>query len=182
MEEKKPFLKPRDIALIMIEAALFAVGCIASGYLVVIPGVLMLRPAAAFAPLFGVLFGPLIGGVGCFIGSFTWILLLYPASSWTIPISAFGDALFAAIPGLLVKEYPPKTWKVALSAILGGGVMAILQGTAVYLLGWMPLLYGIAVMFAADAPMGAVGGSILVALLHKKIKAIGLYRPIKSKP
>lgn len=180
--EKMVKLGPSDFALIIVCAALFAVGCIASLYLVVIPGVVQLRPGAAFAPLFGVLFGPLIGGVGTFIGSFIWIALLYPASSWTIPISAFGDLLMAAIPGYFVYKYPPDLKRAVFWTFIGASVMAILQGSAMWLLGWFPLDYAILLVFGVDMPMAVVGGTILIALLHRRVKAMGLYRTSKTVP
>lgn len=175
-------IQPSDFALIIVCAALFAVGCIASLYLVVIPGVVQLRPGAAFAPLFGVFFGPLIGGVATFIGSFIWIALLYPASSWTIPISAFGDLLMAAIPGYFVYKYPPDLKRAVFWTFIGAGVMAILQGTAMWLLGWFPLDYAILLVFGTDMPMAVIGGTILIGLLHKRVKAMGLYRTSKTAP
>jgi uncharacterized membrane protein len=176
-------LKPADVGLILVCAALFAVGCIASVYLVVVPGVIQLRPGAAFAPLFGVLFGPFIGGVSTFIGSFIWIALLYPASSWTIPISAFGDALYSAIPGYMCRNaYPPNLKKVAFWTLIGAGAMSCLQGMAMFLLGWFPLSYAIGIVFAADMPMGVIGGPILIALLHKRVKAMGLYHTTVTAP
>lgn len=135
-------------------------------------------PAALFAfipALFGVLFGPWIGGFAGVLGSLTWDMLAeeFWAASWGVAVGAFA---LGALPGLIVKD--ARNWKAVLGAgILASGAYALGGPVAIGILEdwWYDLWYIAGRVLAAALPPNVLLLPLLARWLVGPIRRWGLY-------
>jgi len=160
------------IALIIVGAVLYGVGCFATMSIAI--GTVTFRPASFIACAWGILFGPWVGGLAAAIGN-TFISDVLSGWFGIGGVGGFvGNFLMGCIPALLVRNV--KKWPMI---SLWSGVSAIL--CAVCIAGWQQIM-GINVflpMFiavaASDVPFNVVVTPIVVNALIKRVKKRGLY-------
>ena len=138
-------------------------------------GFITLRPFAFIAVLWGVLFGPWVGGLAALIGN-TFISDILAGWFGIGGVGgAVGNFLMAFIPGLLVSH--PKNWKgVALwGGIVGTLVCAVCVGGWIALMGFAPFITLFTSVLIADIPPNLILAPIIAGWVFSRVQKRGLY-------
>jgi energy-coupling factor transport system substrate-specific component len=161
-----------EIALTIIGGVLYGLGAFSTMSWAI--GFITLRPFAFIAVLWGVLFGPWVGGLAALIGN-TFISDILAGWFGIGGVGgAVGNFLMAFIPGLLVSH--PKNWKsVALWGVVGTLVCAVAVGGWIALMGFAPFLTLFGSVLLADIPPNLILAPIVSSWLFKRVQARGLY-------
>ena len=160
------------IALIVVGAALYGVGCFATMNIVI--GTITFRPAAFISCLWGILFGPWVGGLAAAIGN-TFISDVLSGWFGIGGLGGFvGNFLMAFIPGMFVRN-PKKTSQVIFWSIIGTLLCGICIG------GWQQIMninkfwvMTIAI-WACNLPINIILTPIATKLLLPRTIKRGLY-------
>lgn len=164
--------KVMKIALIIVGAVLYGVGCFATMNIVI--GTITFRPAAFIACAWGILFGPWVGGLSAAIGN-TFISDILSGWFGIGGVGGFvGNFIMGFLPALLVRN--AKKWP---TVALWSGVSAVI--CAACIAGWQQIM-GIntfVVMFLAvcgsNVPVNVIATPIATSLLIDRVKKRGLY-------
>ncbi len=162
-----------EIALAIIGGVLYGLGAFSTMSWAV--GFITLRPFAFIAVVWGVLFGPWVGGIAAVIGN-TFISDILAGWFGIGGVGgAVGNFLMAFIPGLLVTN--PKNWK---GIILWGGVVgtllcALCVGGWIALMGFAPFMTLFTTVLISDVPPNVILAPIVAAWLYPLVKRRGLY-------
>ncbi len=162
-----------EIALTIIGGVLYGLGAFSTMSWAV--GFITLRPFAFIAVLWGVLFGPWVGGLAALIGN-TFISDILAGWFGIGGVGgAVGNFLMAFIPGLLVSH--PKNWKsVALwGGIVGTLVCALCVGGWIAIMGFAPFWTLFSTVLISDVPPNLILAPIISSWLFKRVQARGLY-------
>jgi energy-coupling factor transport system substrate-specific component len=162
-----------EIALTIIGAVLYGLGAFSTMSWAV--GFITLRPFAFIAVVWGVLFGPWVGGLAALIGN-TFISDILAGWFGIGGVGgAVGNFMMAFIPGLLVAH--PKNWKaVALwGGIVGTLVVALCVGGWIALMGFAPFMTLFTTVLIADVPPNLIIAPIVSYWMFDRVKARGLY-------
>jgi len=162
-----------EIALTIIGAVLYGLGAFSTMNLAV--GFITMRPFAFIAVVWGVFFGPWVGGIAALIGN-TFISDILAGWFGIGGVGgAVGNFMMAFIPGLLVSH--PKNWKaVALwGGIVGTIVVAFCVGGWIALMGFAPFWTLFSTVLIADVPPNLIIAPIVCLWLFDRVKARGLY-------
>ncbi len=162
-----------EIALTIIGGVLYGLGAFSTMSWAI--GFITLRPFAFIAVLWGVLFGPWVGGLAALIGN-TFISDILAGWFGIGGVGgAIGNFLMAFIPGLLVSH--PKNWKgiVLWGGIVGTLVCAVFVGGWIALMGFAPFWTLFSSVLLADVPPNVILAPIVAAWIFKRVQARGLY-------
>ncbi len=162
-----------DIALTIIGGVLYGLGAFSTMNLAI--GFITLRPFAFIAVLWGVLFGPWVGGIAAVIGN-TFISDILAGWFGIGGVGgAIGNFMMAFIPGLLVSH--PKNWKaIALwGGIVGTIVCGIFVGGWIALMGFAPFWTLFTSVLISDVPPNLILAPIISVWIFKRVQARGLY-------
>ncbi|HZD55431.1 MAG TPA: hypothetical protein VE136_01810 [Anaerolineales bacterium] len=162
-----------EIALTIIGAVLYGLGAFSTMSWAI--GFITLRPFAFIAVVWGVLFGPWVGGLAALIGN-TFISDILAGWFGIGGVGgAIGNFMMAFIPGLLVAH--PKNWKaVALwGGIVGTLVVAFFVGGWIALMGFAPFWTLFSSVLIADVPPNLILAPIVAAWLFDRVRKRGLY-------
>jgi energy-coupling factor transport system substrate-specific component len=162
-----------EIALVIIGAVLYGLGAFSTMSWAI--GFITLRPFAFIAVVWGVLFGPWVGGLAALIGN-TFISDILAGWFGIGGVGgAIGNFMMAFIPGLLVPH--PKNWKaVALwGGIVGTVVCAFFVGGWIALMGFAPFWTLFTSVLIADIPPNLILAPIVSSWLFNRVQARGLY-------
>jgi energy-coupling factor transport system substrate-specific component len=162
-----------EIALTIIGAVLYGLGAFSTMSWAI--GFITLRPFAFIAVVWGVLFGPWVGGLAALIGN-TFISDILAGWFGIGGVGgAIGNFMMAFIPGLLVAH--PKNWKaVALwGGIVGTLVVAFFVGGWIALMGFAPFWTLFSSVLIADIPPNLILAPIVAAWLFDRVRKRGLY-------
>ena len=119
------------IALIVVGAVLYGVGCFATMNIVI--GTITFRPAAFISCAWGILFGPWVGGAAAAIGN-TFISDVLSGWFGIGGVGGFvGNFIMGFLPGLLVRD--PRKW---LPISLWSCIASILCGICIG--GWQQIM------------------------------------------
>jgi len=174
MSEKKRRVRfsTIDVALTIVGAAIYGLGCFATMGIAI--GWITLRPAAFIAPLWGILFGPWVGGLAAGIGN-TFISDVLAGWLGVGGVGGFwGNFFMGFIPGYFVKD--PKNWKqVVFWSAVGTLVCAFCVGGWIALMGYAPFEVLFTTVLVVDIPPNVVLTPIAAALLIDRVRRRGLY-------
>jgi energy-coupling factor transport system substrate-specific component len=162
-----------EIALTIIGAVLYGLGAFSTMSWAI--GFITLRPFAFIAVVWGVLFGPWVGGLAALIGN-TFISDILAGWFGIGGVGgAVGNFLMAFIPGLLVSN--PKNWKAVVlwGGIVGTLVTAVSVGGWIALMGFAPFMTLFTSVLIADIPPNLILAPIVASWLYKRVQARGLY-------
>ncbi len=162
-----------EIALTIIGAVLYGLGAFSTMTWAI--GFITLRPFAFIAVVWGVFFGPWVGGLAALIGN-TFISDILAGWFGIGGVGgAVGNFMMAFIPGLLVAH--PKNWKaVALwGGIVGTLVVALCVGGWIALMGFAPFWTLFTSVLIADIPPNLIIAPIVCYWLFDRVQARGLY-------
>jgi hypothetical protein len=162
-----------EIALTIIGAVLYGLGAFSTMNLAI--GFITLRPFAFIAVIWGVLFGPWVGGLAALIGN-TFISDILAGWFGIGGVGgAIGNFMMAFIPGLLVSH--PKNWKsVALwGGIVGTLVCAFFVGGWIALMGFAPFEVLFSTVLISDIPPNLILAPLLCIWLFPRVQKRGLY-------
>lgn len=162
-----------EIALTIIGAVLYGLGAFSTMNWAI--GFITLRPFAFIAVVWGVFFGPWVGGLAALIGN-TFISDILAGWFGIGGVGgAIGNFMMAFIPGLLVAH--PKNWKaVALwGGIVGTLVCAFFVGGWIALMGFAPFWTLFSTVLIADVPPNLIIAPIICAWLFGRVQKRGLY-------
>lgn len=162
-----------EIALTIIGGVLYGLGAYSTMSWAI--GFITLRPFAFIAVVWGVLFGPWVGGLAALIGN-TFISDILAGWFGIGGVGgAIGNFMIAFIPGLLVAN--ARNWKaVALwGGIVGTVVCAVFVGGWIALMGFAPFMTLFTSVLMADIPPNLILAPIVSAWLFKRVQARGLY-------
>lgn len=165
-------LKPIDVALTIIGAVIYGLGCFATMGIAI--GFITLRPAAFIACTWGILFGPWVGGLAAGIGN-TFISDILAGWFGVGGVGGFvGNFLMGFIPGLLVTN--AKSWKqIAFWSGLSAIICAFAVGGWIALMGYAPFWVLFSTVIASNLPVNVVGTPIAVHYLLERTRKRGLY-------
>ncbi len=162
-----------EIALTIIGAVLYGLGAFSTMSLAI--GFITLRPFAFIAVIWGVMFGPWVGGLAALIGN-TFISDILAGWFGIGGVGgAIGNFMMAFIPGLLVSH--PKNWKsVALwGGIVGTLVCALFVGGWIALMGFAPFEVLFTSVLISNIPPNLILAPIISAWLFPRVQKRGLY-------
>lgn len=161
----------RQISLIVVCSAVTGVAFMAGAPFPFIPGVIELRLASFLAGAFGILFGPIVGGISVYAGSLIWQIL---AGYFTVasPFSTIGEIFAAVIPAYMVRD-PEDTIQVLLWSTIGGLMMVLSCSAILHVFGVLPFDFAVYLLGLADMPSIIIGTPILVKLVYRRVKAAG---------
>jgi energy-coupling factor transport system substrate-specific component len=162
-----------EIALTIIGAVLYGLGAFSTMSWAI--GFITLRPFAFIAVVWGVLFGPWVGGLAALIGN-TFISDILAGWFGIGGVGgAVGNFLMAFIPGLLVSN--PKNWKaiVLWGGIVGTLVTAVSVGGWIALMGFSPFMTLFTSVLIADVPPNLILAPIVAGWLANRVQKRGLY-------
>ncbi|MCX6025007.1 MAG: hypothetical protein NTY23_01880 [Chloroflexi bacterium] len=162
-----------EIALTIIGAVLYGLGAFSTMNLAI--GFITLRPFAFIAVVWGVFFGPWVGGLAALIGN-TFISDILAGWFGIGGVGgAIGNFLMAFIPGLLVSH--PRSWKsVGLwGGIVGTLVCALFVGGWIALMGYAPFMTLFSTVLISDVPPNLIIAPLICLWLYKRVQARGLY-------
>jgi energy-coupling factor transport system substrate-specific component len=162
-----------EIALTIIGAVLYGLGAFSTMSLAI--GFITLRPFAFIAVIWGVLFGPWVGGLAALIGN-TFISDILAGWFGIGGVGgAIGNFMMAFIPGLLVSH--PKNWKsVALwGGIVGTLVCAFFVGGWIALMGFAPFWTLFSSVLMSNIPPNLILAPLLSVWLFPRVQKRGLY-------
>ncbi|MEM2518254.1 MAG: ECF transporter S component [Candidatus Bathyarchaeia archaeon] len=121
----------KQIAAIAVNASLYAVGSYLTAYIPT-PWIVQLRPAVVIPAVFAVVFGPLVGGVGAAIGTFTASIATYGTAILTIFSGTPANFACFYLLGKLSKPYNHKNF--AAGTMIGFLVGSIIIGFGLWFL------------------------------------------------
>jgi energy-coupling factor transport system substrate-specific component len=161
-----------DIALTIIGGVIYGLAAFATMNWAI--GFITLRPLVFVAPLWGILFGPWVGGLAGLIGN-TFISDIL--AGW-FGIGGVGGALgnfvLGFLPGLMVKD--PKNWKsVILWSVVATLIAAVLIGGWIALMGYAPFMTLFSSVLIADIPPNVIILPIASYYLIDRVRKMGLY-------
>ncbi len=162
-----------EIALTIIGAVLYGLACFSTMSWAI--GFITLRPFAFIAVIWGVFFGPWVGGLAALIGN-TFISDILAGWFGIGGVGgAIGNFMMAFIPGLLVAH--PKNWKaVALwGGIVGTLVCALFVGGWIALMGFSPFITLFSTVLISDVPPNLILAPITCNWLFNRVQKRGLY-------
>ena len=171
-ERKKAKFTMLDVALIIVGAVIYGLGCFATMGIAI--GWITLRPASFIACLWGVLFGPWVGGLAAGIGN-TFISDILAGWFGVGGVGCFiGNFMMGFIPGYFVKD--PKNWlSVAFWSGLSAVVCAFFVGGWIALMGYAPFIVLFLTVIACDVPPNVIGTPIAAKYLIDSVRRRGLY-------
>lgn len=160
------------IALIIIGAVLYGVGCFATMNIVI--GTITFRPAAFISCAWGILFGPWIGGAAAAIGN-TFISDVLAGWFGIGGLGGFlGNFVMGFLPGLMVKnakKWPPiSIWSAIASVICAACIGAWQQIMGINK--FWPMFLAVC---ACNIPINVILTPIAVKLLLPRVIKRGLY-------
>ncbi|HAF60697.1 MAG TPA: hypothetical protein DCK95_00025 [Anaerolineaceae bacterium] len=162
-----------EIALTIIGAVLYGLGSFSTMSLAI--GFITLRPFAFIAVLWGVLFGPWVGGLAALIGN-TFISDIL--AGW-FGIGGVGGALgnfaMAFIPGLLVSHPLNKKAIMLWGGIVGTIICALFVGGWMALMGFAPFMTLFSSVLICDIPPNLILAPIVSGWLFNRVQKRGLY-------
>ena len=160
------------IALIIVGAVLYGVGCFATMNIVI--GTITFRPAAFISCAWGILFGPWVGGLAAAIGN-TFISDVLSGWFGIDGVGGFvGNFLMGFLPAILVRN-PKKWWSISIWCAVASVACAVCIG------GWqeimninkfVPMFIAIC---ACNTPINVILTPIAVKLLLPRVQKRGLY-------
>jgi len=121
----------KEVAATAVNAALYAVGSLATAYIPT-PWIVQLRIAVVIPAVFAVMFGPLVGGLGAAIGTFLASIVTYGTPALTIFSGT--PANFAAfyLLGKFSRPYNPRNFAAA--TLIGFLVGSVIIGFGLWFL------------------------------------------------
>ncbi len=164
--------RPIDIALIIIGAVIYGLGCFATmGFAI---GFITLRPAAFIACTWGILFGPWVGGLAAAIGN-TFISDILAGWFGVGGVGGFlGNFVMGFLPGLMVTN--PRDWRqVSFWSGLSAVICAVLVGGWIALMGFAPFMVLFTAVIMSNVPVNVVATPVAVHYLLDRVKKRGLY-------
>lgn len=171
--------KTRQIVLISITAAVYAGTLIPFKPIQIIPGLTELRPASAIPVFFGILFGPAAAwgsAIGNLIADFFG--MLSPASAFGfIGNFLFSYTAYLIFRGLVREMGDMKLRQIVIfvfASVVSSLVCALTVAGGVALLDLAPFKIIFLVVFINNSVMSSVIGTLLMALLYKRIEKTGL--------
>ncbi len=161
-----------DVVLTIVGAVIYGLGCYATMGIAI--GFITLRPASFIACLWGVLFGPWVGGLAAGIGN-TFISDILAGWFGVGGVGGFvGNFMMGFIPGLLVRD--ARNWKaVALWSGVSAVVCAFFVGGWIALMGYAPFWVLFWTVILVDVPPNVIATPIAVNYLLEPIRKRGLY-------
>ena len=121
----------KEVAAIAINAGLYAVGSYATAYIPT-PWIVQLRPAVVIPAIFAVLFGPLVGGLGAAIGTFTASIVTYGTPVLTIFSGMPGNFACFYLLGKFARPYNHRNF--AAGTLIGSLVGSVIIGFGLWFL------------------------------------------------
>lgn len=121
----------KQIAAIAVNASLYAVGSYLTAYIPT-PWIVQLRPAVVIPAVFAVVFGPLVGGLGAAVGTFTASIATYGTAILTIFSGTPANFACFYLLGKLSKPYNHKNF--AAGTMIGFLVGSIIIGFGLWFL------------------------------------------------
>lgn len=164
--------KPIQIALIIIGAVLYGLGCFATQGIAI--GFVTLRPAAFIACTWGILFGPWVGGLAAGIGN-TFISDILSGWLGVGSLGGFaGNFVMGFLPGLLVKD--ATSWKqISFWSGVSAVICALFVGGWISAMGYSPFWPLFTVVIASNVPVNVIATPIAIKYLLERVKKRGLY-------
>ena len=124
--------RSRFISLTALNAALYAAFSLATAYIPT-PFIIQFRPAVVIPAIFAALFGPLVGGLGAAIGTFTASILRYGTPLLTIFSGTPANFVGFYILGYLTEKYDQRgSW---FKGFIIGGILGLLAGFTIIAIG-----------------------------------------------
>lgn len=173
MKKRKSFL-PIDIALTIIGGVIYGLAAFSTMNWAI--GFITLRPLVFVAPLWGILFGPWVGGLAGLIGN-TFISDILAGWFGIGGVGgAIGNFMLGFLPGLMVKN--AKDWKsVIFWAVIATLICAVAVGGWIALMGYAPFLTLFSTVLIADIPPNVIILPFLSYYLVDRVRKMGLYYP-----
>lgn len=164
--------KPIQIALIIIGAVLYGLGCVATMGIAI--GFITIRPAAFIACTWGILFGPWVGGLAAAIGN-TFISDVLSGWFGIGGVGGFvGNFMMGFLPALLIKNV--RDWK---QISFWSGISAVICAACIG--GWMafmkfaPFWVLFSTVCVSNIPVNVICTPIAVKYLINRVEKRGLY-------
>ncbi|RLE82663.1 MAG: hypothetical protein DRJ51_00840 [Thermoprotei archaeon] len=124
--------KSRRVALIALNAALYAVFILVTAYITT-PFIIQFRSAVIVPAIFAALYGPLIGGFGAALGTFIASIIRYGSPILTIFSGTPGNFVCFYLLGYIARKYSERDrW---LLGYIIGSVVGLLAGFTIIALG-----------------------------------------------
>ncbi|MDY6876139.1 MAG: ECF transporter S component [Chloroflexota bacterium] len=163
-----------DIALTIIGGVIYGLAAFATMNWAI--GFITLRPLVFVAPLWGIFFGPWVGGLAGLIGN-TFISDILAGWFGIGGVGgAVGNFMLGFLPGLMVKD--AKNWKsVILWAVVATLICAVAVGGWIALMGYAPFWTLFSTVLIADIPPNVIILPILSYYLVDRVRKMGLYYP-----
>jgi len=170
----------RLVVLISVIAAIHAAAMIAFKWLVLLPGVTDVRPAAVFPVVFSLLFGPAAAwgaAIGNTIGD------LFGSLGPGTLIGFVGNLLYGYIPHRVWESWrttPPRMntvgdWAIfGLSVVAASSACALIVGWGVHLLGLYPFPFVSGIILANNTLLSLVLGPALLKALEPRVARLNL--------
>ena len=162
-----------EIAETIIGGVLYGLGAFSTMSWAI--GFITLRPFAFIAVVWGVLFGPWVGGLAALIGN-TFISDILAGWFGIGGVGgAIGNFMLGFIPGLLVTN--PKNWKgIALwGGIVATLVCAVFVGGWIAIMGFAPFLPLFSSVLMADVPPNLILAPLVSGWVFSRVQKRGLY-------
>lgn len=161
-----------EIALTIIGGVLYGLGAFSTMSLAI--GFITLRPFAFIAVVWGVLFGPWVGGLAALIGN-TFISDILAGWFGIGGVGgAVGNFLMAFIPGLLVSH--PKNWKaIIVWGLVATLVAAVAIGGWIAFMGFAPFWTLFSSVLICDIPPNLILAPIVAGWVASRVIKRGLY-------
>ncbi len=161
-----------DVALTIIGAVIYGLGCFATMGIAI--SFMTVRPASCIACVWGILFGPWVGGLAAGIGN-TFISDVLAGWLGVGGVGGFvGNFVMGWMPGQFVKD-PENMVQVIFWSGLSAVVCAAIVGAWISFLGYAPFMTLFILITASDLTANVIGTPILVKLLYERVRRRGLY-------
>jgi energy-coupling factor transport system substrate-specific component len=170
----------RLVVMISVTAAIHAAAMIAFKWIVLLPGVTDVRPAAVFPVVFSLLFGPAAAwgaAIGNTIGD------LFGSLGPGTLIGFVGNLLYGYIPHRVWESWrttPPRMstagdWAIfSLAVVAASGACALIVGWGVHLLGLYPFPFVAGIILANNTILSLLLGPALLKALEPRVARLNL--------
>jgi len=161
-----------DIALTIVGGVIYGLSAFATMNWAI--GFITLRPFVFVAPLWGILFGPWVGGLAGLIGN-TFISDILAGWFGIGGVGgAVGNFMLGFLPGLMVKN--AKDWKsVILWSVVATFICAFAVGGWIALMGFAPFWTLFSTVLICDIPPNVIILPFLSSYLVDRVRKMGLY-------
>ncbi len=161
-----------DIALTIVGGVIYGLAAFATMNWAI--GFITMRPFVFVAPLWGIFFGPWVGGLAGLIGN-TFISDILAGWFGIGGVGgAVGNFMLGFLPGLMVKD--AKDWKsVILWAVIATLICAVAVGGWIALMGYAPFMTLFTTVLIADIPPNVIILPFLSRYLVDRVRKMGLY-------